>query len=159
MIDSLVLPLSNFDLAAFVAACRKFYREWSGEDSLICFVVGLERYGDAPSGFLSEEVEDEEKAIWDALVEDGLKLFFMMHEPPADEQFLCIDGTKQKSDAIDIGVSDGYGFLVEVEGEKISLHPALYDGSSSPFPQLTLQGTCSVLETPMMEFLNKFVRK
>ena len=83
----------------------------------------------------------------------------MLHEPAADERFLCIDGKKRHSDDLDINLEDGYGFLVEVEDNKISLHPALYDGSSRSIPQLTLQGTCSVMEGPMMEFVDNFLSR
>jgi hypothetical protein len=159
MIDSLTLPLSSFDLRAFVADYRKFYRKWSGEDSLVYFVVGVRKHGDTPSHFLEEDAGNGEVAILDAVTEDGLKVFFMLHEPAADDRFLCIDGKKRNSEDLDINLEDGYGFLVEVEGDNISLHPALYDGSSRSIPQLTLQGTCSVMEGAMMEFVNKFVRK
>jgi hypothetical protein len=158
MIDSLTLPLSNFDLKGFIAGYRKFFRKWSDEDSVVYFVVGIKTYGDTPSHFLDDDPEDEELAVVKALTDGGLKVFFMLHEPSADDRFLCIDGKKRKSEDLDINLEDGYGFLVEVEGDKISLHPALYDGSSRSIPQLTLQGTCSVLEGPMMEFVQKFIR-
>ena len=157
MIDSVTLPLSSFDLKAFIAAYRKFCRKWSGEDSVTHLIVGIKRHGDRPDNFLEEDIEDEGEAIRDALTEDGLKVFFMLHEPAADERFLCIDGMKRHSNDLDINLEDGYGFLIEVEDNIISLHPALYDGSSRSIPQLTLQGTCSVLEGPMMEFVNKFI--
>ena len=159
MIDSLTLPLSDFDLPAFIAAYRKFCRKWSGDDSVAYLIVGMKRHGDTPTNFLEEDEDDEEKAILNALTEEGLRVFFMLHEPPADDRFLCIDGKRRDSDDLDINLEDGYGFLVEVEGDKISLHPALHDGSSRSIPQMTLQGTCSVMEGPMMECVNKFVRK
>jgi hypothetical protein len=158
MIDSLTLPLSDFDLPAFIAAYRKFCRKWSGEDSVAHLIVGMKKHGDIPSDFLEEDDGDEEGAILHALTGDGLKVFFMLHEPAADDRFLCIDGKKRDSEDLDINLEDGYGFLVEIENDKISLHPALYDGSSRSVPQLTLQGTCSVMESPMMAFLNKFIR-
>ena len=159
MIDSITLPLPTFDLKSFIADYRKFYRKWSDEDALVYFIVGVKKHGGTPDNFLEEDTEDEEKAILDALTEDGLKVFFMMHEPAADERFRAIDGKKRDSDDLDINLEDGYGFLVEVEDDKISLHPALYDGSSRSIPQLTLQGTCSVMEGPMMEFVDKFTRR
>ena len=158
MIDSITLPLSTFDLSAFIAAYRKFCRKWSGQDSVAHLIVGVKKHGGTPDNFLEEDTEDEEKAILDALTEDGLKVFFMMHEPAADERFRAIDGKKRDSDDLDINLEDGYGFLVEVEDDKISLHPALYDGSSRSIPQLTLQGTCSVMEGPMREFVSKFMQ-
>lgn len=159
MIDSVTLPLSQFDLKSFIADYRKFYRKWSDEDSLVYFIVGVKKHGGTPDNFLEEDTEDEEKAILDALTEGGLKVFFMMHEPVADERFRAIDGKKRDSDDLDINLEDGYGFLIEVEDGQISLHPALHDGSSRSTPQLTLQGTCSVMEAPMTEFVSKFVRK
>jgi hypothetical protein len=159
MIDSLTLPLSDFDLPAFIAAYRKFCRKWSGESSVTHLIVGMKKHGDIPSNFLEEDAGDEEGAIHAALTKEGLKVFFMLHEPTADDRFLCIDGKKRESEDLDINLEDGYGLLVEVEGDKISLHPALYDGSSRSIPQLTLQGTCSVMEGPMMEFVTTFIRK
>ena len=161
MIDSLVLPLSDFDLPAFIAAYRKFCRKWSGESSVSHLIVGLKTHGDTPTAFLDEDAsdEDEDEAILNALTEGGLRIFFMLHEPAADDRFLCIDGKKRNSEDLDVNLEDGYGFLVEVEGDKIGLHPALYDGSSRSLPQLTLQGTCSVMEGPMMEFVKKFTRR
>ena len=159
MIDSVTLPLSDFDLAAFIAAYRKFCRKWSGDDSVAYLIVGMKRHGDTPTNFLEEDEDDEEKAILNALTKEGLRVFFMLHEPAADERFLCIDGKKRHSDDLDINLEDGYGFLVEVEDNKISLHPALYDGSSRSIPQLTLQGTCSVMEGPMMEFVDNFLSR
>lgn len=158
MIDSVTLPLSSFDLAAFIAGYRKFCRKWSGEDSVVHLIVGMNKHGDTPTNFLEEDTEDEERAIQDALTEAGLKVFFLMHEPAADDRFRCIDGKKRDSEDLDITLEDGYGFLAEVDDDKISLHPALYDGSSRSIPQLTLQGTCSVMEGPMMEFVNRFIR-
>jgi len=157
MIHSVTLPLSSFDLAAFIACYLKFCREWSGEDSVAHLIVGMRRHGDTPTHFLEEGTEDEEEAIREALTEAGMKVFFLMHEPAADDRFRCIDGKKRDSDDLDINLEDGYGFLVEVEGDKISLHPALYDGSSRSIPQLPLQGTCSIIEGPMMEFVSQFM--
>ena len=157
MIDSVTLLLSSFDLSAFIAAYQKFCRKWSGQDSVAHLILGMKRHGDTPTNFLDEDATDEEKALLDALTEDGLKVFFVMHEPAADERFRAIDGKKCHSDDLDTNPEDGYGFLVEVEDNKISLHPARYDGSSRSIPHLTLQGTCSVLERPMMEFVNKFI--
>jgi hypothetical protein len=158
MIDSLSLPLSQFDLRSFIRQYRQFYRTWSGDDSLAYFIVGVEKHDDIPTNFLADDDEDQEEAIHEALTSDGAKVFFMLHEPAADERFLCIDGKKRDSEELDIGLEDGYGFLVEVNGENLSLHPALYDGSDDP-PSLMIQGTCSILEGPMMEFVQRFVRE
>lgn len=156
MIDSLTVPLSRFDLKSFISEYREFYRRWSGDDSLAYFIVGMEKHGDIPTNFLADVDEDLEDAIHEALVSGGAKVFFMLHEPAADDRFLSIDAKKRDSEDLDINLEDGYGFLVEVDGENISLHPALYNGSDDP-PQLTLQGTCSVLEEPMKAFVQRFV--
>jgi len=158
MIESTTVPLAAFDLKGFVKDYAKFCRKWSGDDSLAYLIVGIQKYGDTPDNFLPDDVDDEQQAILGALVNEGTKVFFMMHEPPADDRFLCIDGKKRKSEDLDINLEDGYGFLLDVEGDKIGIHPALYDGSSRSTPQLTLQGTCSILEEPMKAFLSKFVR-
>ena len=49
MIDSVTLPLSSFDLSAFIAAYQKFYRKWSGQDSVAQLIVGMKRHGDTPA--------------------------------------------------------------------------------------------------------------
>lgn len=158
MIDSVTLPLSSFDLKGFIAEYGQFHQKWSKDDPLAYFLVGMEKHGDIPTNFLADDEEDHEEAIHQALVSDRAKIFFMLHEPAGDDRFLCIDGKQRDSEDLDINLKDGYGFLVEVDGENISLHPALYDGSSEDYPQLTLQGTCSVVEKPMMKFLQRFVR-
>ncbi len=158
MIDSQTLPLAAFDLKGFVRDYATFCRKWSGDDSLGHLIVGIKKYGDTPESFLPDDVDDEQQAILDCLMNGGTKVFFMMHEPAADDRFRAIDGKKRNSDDLDINLEDGYGFLVEIEGSTISLHPALYDGSSRSIPQLTLQGTCSVMEEPMTEFVKKFTK-
>ena len=59
----------------------------------------------------------EDRDLISELTERGWLLFFQLHEPLADDTALCIDGTRVASDEFDIGVADGYGFLVEVETE------------------------------------------
>jgi hypothetical protein len=76
------------------------------------------------------------------LTERGWLLFFQLHEPLADDTALCIDGSREPSDKFDIGVADGYGFLVEVRDGQVNLHPALYNGSG-PMPSIDHQAHCS----------------
>jgi hypothetical protein len=159
MIESLTVPIADFQLEPFIHEYTRFYRKYSGSDDVLEGTVAMERFGDTPSSCPLEEALSEEQSLVHCLLELGLKVFFMMHEPPADERFLCIDGKRRKSDDLDIGVDDGYGFLVEVDGDTISLHPALYDGSSGPVPRIDLQGTCSILEEPMKAFVAKFVMR
>ena len=61
------------------------------------------------------------------------------------------------SDEFDIGVADGYGFLVEVRDGNVNLHPALYDGSSGPIPSIDLQAHCSVMDEKMKAFAQRFI--
>jgi hypothetical protein len=96
--------------------------------------------------------------VAEALLEHQAKVFFPMHEPLADEMALCIDGARRRVEDFDIGVADAYGFLVEVHDGQVSLHPALYDGSSGPLPTITLQGQCSVLDGCMEKFARRFVK-
>lgn len=156
MIDSLTIPWSQFDLAGFISAYQDFHRDWSGRDSVAYFIVGMKRYDSIPGNFLDDDDPDPSSSIAEHL-HDGLKVFFMMHEPPADDQFLSVDGQKRNSEDLDIGLEDGYGFLVELDDQIIHLHPALYDGSDAP-PSITLQGACCILEEPMMSFVQRFVR-
>ena len=63
----------------------------------------------------------------------------------------------EPSDDFDIGVADGYGFLVEVRDGQVNLHPALYDGSSGPMPSIDLQARCSVMDAKIEGFAQRFV--
>ncbi len=112
----------------------------------------MQRFGDTPMPLY------EERNLQEELVDRGWLLFFQMHEPLVEETVLCIDGTRLPSEAFDIGDADGYGFLVEVHENQISLHPALYDGSSGPVPTLDLQAHCSVLDQPMERFARQWIR-
>jgi hypothetical protein len=94
------------------------------------------------ANFLPDGEEDGEEAIHQALLHDGAKAFFMLHKPTADDQFLSIDGKRRQSEnlniyLLNIYLEDDYGFLVEAEGNEISLQPALYDGSNG-LPSLLL---------------------
>jgi hypothetical protein len=150
MIDSITVPVDDFDLDGFLAAYRRFYREWSERDDAEYSVVVQLRHGDTPVPVY------EDRDLSDELLYRGWLLFFPMHESLAGEEALCIDGVRRDIGEFDIGVADNYGFLVEVRDGKISLHPALYDGSGN-VPRLDLQGRCSVLDEAMERFARSFV--
>lgn len=153
MIDTLQVPLDQFDLDAFLEGYRRLYRCWAGEeDDPDQSVTVAERFGDPPVPV------DGDRDLRKELLDHGWLLFFQMHEPLADDTALCIDGTRVSSDKFDIGVADGYGFLVEIRDDVVSLHPALYDGSSGPIPSLDLQAHCSVLEEKMKRFAESCIR-
>jgi hypothetical protein len=92
------------------------------------------------------------QATLDEMVDDGLRVFLPVHFPTLDEPVLCIDLERRDPDDFDIGVSDSYGFVLELDGENVLLHPALYDGTSGPIPRIYLQATCSCMEEPMRQF-------
>jgi len=154
MIDNITVPLAEFDLAAFVDGYRTFYNKWAGED------IDADR-----SICLMESLDDIPMPNHDGLDPVNLILkketmvYFQMHEPLADDKALCIDGERRNADGFDIGVADGYGFLVALEGQNICLYPVLYDGSSDRLPTITLQGTCSVLEKCMVTYAERFIKK
>ncbi len=153
MIDTISVPLDHFDLQGFIDAYREFYRSWAGEDSdPDSSVMVSQRFGDVPMPIR------EGRDPLTELTELGWLLFFQMHEPLSDDTALCIDGSRESSDNLDIGVADGYGFLVEVRDGQVHLHPALYDGSSGPFPRLDLQSHCSVLDEKMKAFARRFIQ-
>lgn len=154
MIETLTVPFVKFDLAAFIEAYRTFFREWAGDDiDPDASILVMEGFGSTPTPLY------EDHDLVEELTEKGWKLFFQMHQPLAQDRAICIDGNRREADAFDIGVADGYGFLVEVHDGQISLHPALYDGSSGPFPTIDLQGHCSVLDGCMENFAQQFVRR
>ena len=115
-------------------------------------VTVMKRFGDVPMPLY------EDRDLFAELTELGWLLFFQVHEPLADDTALCIDGSREPSDNFDIGVADGYGFLVEVRDGQVHLHPALYDGSSGPMPSIDLQAHCSVLDEKMKAFARRFIR-
>ena len=155
MIESLTVPLEQFDLAGFIKAYRKFARKWLGRDFDPDWAVTvLERFDAMPLPL------HEDRELTEELVERKWKLFFPMHEPTAVYRALCIDGKRRDTDDFDINLEDAYGFLVEVhDGDQISLHPAFFDGTSCPFPTIELQGRCSVLDDCMTAFARRFVKE
>ena len=156
MIDSVTVSLDTFDLRGFVDTCADFHKTLSGGGCFPASLLGIVKHGDTPSQAFDDDADVEDVM---AMLQAGeAKLFFLMHEPIADNKFLCIDGEHRDSDDVDIGVADGYGYLVEVDDLSVSLHPALYDGSSGPYPRIDLQGTCSVLEKPMKQFVSRFMK-
>lgn len=152
MIDTITTPLQKFDLQGFVDAYREFYRSWSGDDiDPDHSVTVAERFGDVPMPLY------EDRDLVSELTERRWLLFFQLHEPLADDTALCIDGKREQADDFDIGVADGYGFLVEVADGNVNLHPALYDGSSGPMPSIDLQAHCSVMDEKMKAFAQRFM--
>ena len=153
MIETITVPFDQFDLTGFIEAYRSFYRQWSGVADADASVIVLEKFDNIPMPVL------EDRDLFEELLELKWKLFFFLNQLLADDTTLCIDGEYRNSEDFDIGVADGYGYLIEVHDDKISLHPALYDGSSGPFPTLTLQGHCSVMDECMQHFAAQFIRR
>jgi hypothetical protein len=152
MLDTITIPAFAFDLHGFIGAYRSFYRSWAGDEmNPDQSVPVMERFGDTPMPLY------DERDLCNELTDRRWLLFFQMHEPLAGDTALCIDGTREPCGNFDIGVADGYGFLVEIHEGQISLHPALYDGSSGPFPTLDLQAHCSVLDERMEKFAHKWI--
>ena len=152
MIDTITVPLANFDLAGFLDAYRRFYRAWAGDElDPDGSVLVAKQFRDVPMPV------DEDRDLVAELTERGCLLFLQLHEPVADDTVVCIDGTRVTSDAFDIGVADGYGFVVEVRDKTVNLHPALYDGSSGPMPSIDLQAQCSVMDEKMKGFAQRFI--
>ena len=152
MIDTITIPLDEFDLQGFIHAYREFYRSWAGDEldpDASVMVVG--RFGDVPMPLC------EDRDLVAELTELRWLLFFQLHEPLADDMVLCVDGSRESSDNFDIGVADGYGFLVEIRDGQVHLYPALYDGSSGPAPSLGLQAHCNVIDEKMQAFAQQFM--
>ena len=152
MVENIVVPLDEYDLAGFIDAYRTFYATYSEAEFADQSIPMLREHAGIPENDYGERDPLAE------LLSGEWKLFFQMHEPLVDDDALCIDGERRDSDDFDIGESDAYGFLVEVIDGNVHLQPALYDGSSGPFPSITLQGTCSVVEDAMRTFAERFRR-
>ncbi|MEZ6141698.1 MAG: hypothetical protein R3B84_14090 [Zavarzinella sp.] len=154
MIDNISVPLREFDLDGFVNAYRAFYNKWAGDDTdANCSVCFMESFASIPM-----PNHDGLDLVY-VILNKKMMVFFQLHEPLVDEKALCIDGERRKTDDFDIGLADGYGFLVELEDQHITLYPALYDGSSGPLPTITLQGTCALLEKWMVTYAERFIKK
>ena len=151
MIESMMMPLDSFDLKGFLRAYRRFHHRVYGNTDPACGVSVMRKWNDMPVPL------EETKGLRHELLKRKKKVFFQVHEPLADDKARCVDGKRRRSERFDIGMEDGYGFVVEVLGDQIAVHPALYDGSSNFFPRITLQGTCSVLEGCMKDFAGRFV--
>lgn len=152
MIATITVPLDEFDLRGFIDAYREFYRSWADDDiSPDQSVTVAERFGDVPMPVY------DDRDLFEELTEQAWLLFFQLHEPLAAETAFCIDGKREQSEEFDIGVTGAYGFLVEVHDGQVSLHPALYDGSSGPLPRFDLQAHCSVMDEKMKSFAEQFI--
>jgi len=152
MIDTIQVPIERFDLDAFLEGYRRLYSFWAGDDDdPDQSVTVAARFGDPPMPLY------EDRDLREELLDRERLLFFHMHEPLADDTALCIDGSRELSDNFDIGVADGYGFLLEIRDSIVNVYPALYDGSSGPFPTLDLQSHCSVLDEKMKRFAESCV--
>jgi hypothetical protein len=151
MIDTITVRLERFDLTGFIDAYRRFHRQWAGEEADTDSSVSImDKFGGIPEPF------PEDGDLVEELVQ-GRLLFFPMHEPLVAEDALSIDGTRRGVEDFDVGPADSYGFLVELNDEQVSLHPALYDGSGGR-PTIDLQGRCSLLDKGMERFARRFVR-
>jgi hypothetical protein len=150
MIESISVPLEDFDLLGFLDAYRRFHREWAGTDDAELSVVIQRKHGDIPLPVY------EDRDLADELLYRGWLLFFPVHEPLVTETALCIDGVRRNSRDFDSGVAGEYGFVVEVREGVVSLHPALYDGSGN-VPSLDLQGRCGLLDECMDKFVRRFI--
>ena len=91
MIDTITVPLAQFDLEGFIDAYREFYQSWAGDElDPDGAVLVVERFGDVPM------LVDEDRNLILELTERGWLLFFQLHEPFADDTALCIDGSRER---------------------------------------------------------------
>ena len=154
MIDTIKVPLENFDLKGFIDEYREFYRSWAGDEADPDLSVSIANpFGDVPMPL------HEKADLVEGTVDEGWLVFLQLHEPLADGAALYVGGTREPSEKCDIGVADGYGFLVEVRDGMVSLHPALYDGSSELEPSLDLQAQCSVMDEKMRAFAERHIKR
>ena len=154
--ESRTFPLTEFALADFIAAYTDFYQWWSGADEDGSVAVYLaEAFGEPPTP--SNEAKDLEAE----LIGQGMLVFFPFHEPITSDQVKCLDGGIYVEDEspLEIGEADAYGFLVQVSGGDIIVHPALHDGSSGPAPTLNIEHRCGALDERMNAYLGRFVRR
>lgn len=149
-------PLSAFALGEFIAAFTEFYCWWSESEVDGSVAVSLlDRFGNTPTP------SNEERDLTVELIDHGKLVFFPFHEPITADEIKCLDRSTFLDDEadskIDIGVSDSYGYLVEVREGAITFYPASYDGSSGPHPSLDVQHECGVFDDQMETFLDRFV--
>ena len=148
MIDTITAARDHFDLQGFIDAYREFYRSWAGANNNPDYSVTVAKWcGDVPMPLC------EDRDLVEELTDRGWLLFFQIHDPLADDAALCIDGQREQSEEFDIGVADGYGFLVKVSTGNVNLHPSLYDGSSGRMPSINLQAHCSMMNEELKDVL------
>ena len=152
MIDTYTYSPEHFDLDAMFEAYCDFVRSWDYDVDPVESVILLDGFDAVPMP------NYDGIAPRSALVEDGTLVFLGLHQTPADDTTLCVDGTHEDSDNLDIGLGDVYGILVELRDGTLSIHPALYDGSSGPRPSVTIQGTCSCMEKRIDKFVRRFAQ-
>lgn len=151
MLQSIVVDREKLDLAGMLGAYRAFWEELDWD-------VPAEACASLAEGLDATPVpNDEEVDLQSALLEDGLWVFLPIHEPCVEDVFRCIDGRKYKTKKFDIGEMDSYGVLLEPRGKQIALHPALYDGSSGPFPTLKIDETASVVEKALESYMTRYI--
>jgi hypothetical protein len=142
---SLVLPLEQFDLEAFLDSYWQAQKGWGGDPPLVV---------DRQAGPLATlDAGPDEWA--DELLERGHALFLPAHEQAADDP-LCVAGCRHNGDSLSLGLLEGYGYLVEVAAGVVSIRPALYDaGAGAVEPR----SPCASLAGCMAAFLGPFVRR
>jgi hypothetical protein len=140
----LVLPLERFDLEAFLDAYWEAHRGWCADPPLV-----VDRQAE-PLATLDAGPDE-----WlDELLDRGRALFLPAHERAVDDP-LCLIGCRHDGERLGLGLLEGYGYLVEVEGGVVSIRPALYDAGSSV---VRPGGPCGSLAGCMATFLRHFVR-
>ena len=150
MIETLYVARADFDLDGFIEGYRQFYAAYAGDTNADMLVSYVKSIDDTP-------MPNHDGTPPKELLERGLKVFFQSHVSTVEETVLCIDRGFRRSELFDINVADGYGWLLEVEDERVALYPCLYDGTSGPFPALHVQSQCSVLDDAMMSYARKFI--
>lgn len=152
MLKSVVVDSERLDLDGMLGEYKSF---WDGLDQ----GVSAEYCASLSEGLDDVPMPNEEEVdLKAALMERGLWVFLPVHESSVEDTFQCIDGQEYETAKFDIGEMDSYGVLLEPRGKQIALHPALYDGSSGPFPRLKIDETASVVEKALASFMTRHIR-
>ncbi len=129
MIDSISVPLEEFDFVRFFAAIEEFCCCCApDEERDHRFIHALKQHGDIPLP------PPEGQNVIKALLKGELMLFFPMHQPLVATGALAVDGRRRPFRSFGIRCRDAYGWLVEVHDGMVSLHPRSWTAPRRDFP-------------------------
>ncbi len=160
------VPLENFDLDGFINRTIDFLKTQTSEEiDPSAAITWVESPGLGP--------HDEDEQGWDfkAKLLEGEVFILFPFAPPGDSvELYCADGKSYNLSSDDDEHEEGIyvdtffdatiGYLVRVDNGTISFNSAICPiaGGCGPPARVNLYPDCGVLEQPMTEFIQGFVK-